>query len=225
MPRRLSKRLSAVAKMVDQGSYLADIGSDHAQLPIYLLEQGVISYAEAVENKTGPFVRMKGNITSYGYSSRVHCSLSDGLDELDEGADCVALCGIGGLLTCAILERGRDKLSHVDTIILDPHRDLREVRLRVSGLGYHLEDEEMVYEDKVYYTVMKWRKGAPNKPYTAAELTLGPVLLKKRSEVFLSFLSDQRRKINALLNKGLSKEAREHYMELYRMVTAALKAE
>ena len=67
MAKKLSKRLLAIADMVDQGAYLADVGSDHALLPIHLVSTGKISWAQAIENKTGPFLHMQSAVTDAGY--------------------------------------------------------------------------------------------------------------------------------------------------------------
>lgn len=221
--KKLSARLSAVASLVKAGSYLADVGSDHAQLPLYLISSGKISYAMAIDNKMGPFLRMKQNVEAAGFKNQIYCSLSSGINEIRTDIDTVAICGLGGILTCELLEQHPDKLENVKHIIVDPHRDLRAVRERVTALGYYIEDERMVYEDKIYYSIMLFSKGVPPKPYTETDLCLGPVLRRRREPVFLSFLEEQRKKISDILNKNLSKEARENYLAAYRMVANELK--
>ena len=219
---KLSKRLEAIASFVPKASYLADVGSDHALLPIALLERGQISYAQAIDNKMAPYLRMRANVEESGFSSKIACSLSSGLDSLSPNANAIAICGIGGLLTCDILEKGKEKLDPVETIILDPHRDLAAVRRRVSALGYHIVAEEMVYESRIFYSIMKREQGAPSKPYTDDELAFGPVLLEKRPEVYLDYLKTQLAKVNAILNGALPKEKRGHYLKIYRSIKKQL---
>lgn len=216
--RKLSARLKAAYDFVPKGAVFGDIGADHAYLTLALLESGKIEWAEAVENKPGPFIRMKSNIDASPFSSHVVCSHSDGLEDLQGNVTCLALCGMGGKLVADILEKGKDKLDNVDTIIVDPHRDLAEVRRRVVELGYAIEDEKMVYEDKIYYSIILFTKGAPSKPYTKAELGLGPILLKKLDPVFLSFVSEQKRNVGKILDKNLSEEARRKYLNFYRLL-------
>ncbi|MBP5091444.1 MAG: SAM-dependent methyltransferase [Bacilli bacterium] len=220
---KISARLAAAAAMVPEGAYLADVGSDHAYLPIFLMEKGIISFAQAIDNKMAPYLRMKRNVEDSGYASRIACSLSSGLDDLQPDVDTLAICGVGGLLTCEILEKRKEKLDGIKTIILDPHRDLQAVRKRVSALGYHLVDEEMVYEGKIYYTIMKWEAGAPSKPYNLDELLFGPIIMKKRSEVFHDYLLLQEEKVNHVLNSVIPKDKREAYLELYRQIRRQLK--
>lgn len=218
--RRLSARLQAIFDFVPKGAFVADIGADHALLTLALLESGKVSWAQAVENKSGPFIRMKANIDSSPYSSNVTCSKSDGLDELLEGVDCLVIAGMGGRLAAEILEKGKSKLDHVSTIILDPHTDLTYVRGKVVELGYFIQDEKMVYEDKVFYSIIRFEKGAPEKPYGKLELALGPCLLREKDPAFLKFVSEQQKKVGKVLDKGLPPEARRKYLNFYRVLKA-----
>ena len=219
---KLSARLASVARMVPGDAYLADVGSDHAYLPISLIEKGKISYAQAIDNKMAPFLRMKRNVEDSGLSAHIACSFSSGLDELQPDVDTLAICGVGGLLTCEILEKHQEKLDQIKTIILDPHRDLQAVRKRVAALGYHLVDEEMLYEGKIYYTIMKWEKGKPAKPYTQEELLFGPFVIKKKGQTFHDYLEIQLEKVNGILDGPLPKEKREPYLKLYRQIKKQL---
>ena len=222
MAKRLSQRLSRIAEMVPEGVFLADVGSDHAWLPIYLVESGKVPWAMAIDNKVGPFLRLKENVDASSVGNRILCSRSDGISEITESVDCVALCGMGGLLSCDILEAHKEKLPQIQTIVMDPHRDLLAVRKRVSALGYHLIDESMVYEDKVYYTVLLWAKGAPSLPYNEAELALGPILLHKEDAVYDAWLHSQREKLQGLLQKDLDEEKRAAYKAAHEMIVWAI---
>ena len=219
---KLSKRLETVANMVPEGAYLADIGSDHAYLPIALMERKRVSFAQAIDNKMAPYLRMKRNVEEAGFASRIACSLSDGLDALHSGVDTLAICGVGGLLTCEMLEKNAEKLEMIQTILLDPHRDLQAVRKRVSALGFHLTDEEMVYEVKTFYTIMKWEKGKPAKPYTQEELLFGPFVIKKKGQTFHDYLEIQLKKVSGILDGPLPKDKREPYLKLYRQIKKQL---
>lgn len=216
--KRLSARLQAIADMVEPSSYLADVGSDHALLPIHLVESGKISWAMAIENKIGPFLHMTQAIDEAGLNGRISASKSDGISVLRDGVDTLAICGMGGLLSCDILERNKENLEQIKTIILDPHRDLEAVRRRVAALGFHIDDETMVYEDRIYYTIIRFKKGLPTTPYSVADCLFGPVLRKKRGEIFIRWLENQKKTLSGLLDKNLGKEARERYLFLYRLV-------
>ena len=225
MPKKLSARLRLIASMVPSGAYLADIGSDHAWLPIFLIESGKINWAMAIDNKLGPFMRMKDNVAHSGAANHIVCSHSDGISAIKDAVDTLAVCGLGGLLSCEILEARPEKLANIDAIIMDPHRDLIAVRRRVTELGFHIEDEEMVHEDRSYYTVIKFARGMPSKPYTPNELAFGPVLMKKKGPVYLEWLQAQKLKLKKLLNTpNLPDGKRNNYLATYRAVAAQIDA-
>lgn len=223
MPKRLSARLSAIASMVPKGAYLADIGSDHAWLPIFLVESGKIDWAMAIDNKVGPVLRMKANVAASKAANHIICSHSDGISAISDGVDTLALCGIGGLLSCEILEAHPEKLTNIRTIILDPHRDLIAVRKRVTELGFHIAEERMVFEDKLYYTLIRFERGFPSAPYTANELAFGPILMKGEDPVYVEWLEAQKKKVSRLLNmENIPKSKRDTYLATYRAITGQL---
>ena len=223
MPTRLSARLEAVASLVPQGCYLADIGSDHAYLPIALIQRGRISYAQAIDNKTGPFLRMEAHVQEAGLIGHIKTSCSDGLTDIGDEVNALSICGIGGLLTVKLLQRDKAKLSNIKTIIVDPHRDLVAVRKSVTELGYHIVAEKMVYENKVFYCIIRFDKGAPDHPYDAMDLYYGPIARKERTPVFLEWLEAQRKKVGEQLDKNLPPERKDYYLKLYRSIAKQLK--
>ena len=102
---QLSIRMQAVADMVTPGGRIADIGTDHGYVPIYLVEQNKTDHAIAMDVRKGPLARAGENIVRFGCSDRIETRLSDGLAMLKPGeADTVIIAGMGGLLTIRILE-------------------------------------------------------------------------------------------------------------------------
>ena len=223
MPKKLSQRLKTVAAMVPKGAYLADVGSDHAWLPIHLIETGKIDWAMAIDNKMGPFLRMRENVSKNPKAAnRIVCSRSDGISEIADSVNTLTICGVGGLLACQMLEAHPEKLVNISTIIIDPHRDLVAVRKRVCELGYHIADEEMVYEDHVFYSIIRFTQGAPEIPYTNNELAFGPVLMRKGGANYNAWLTAQKEKLKKILNGDIPKEKREFYLKTYRAVSIEL---
>ncbi len=217
MARKLSNRLKAIYDLVDSGVFVSDVGADHGHLVLELVEKGKTPYAQAIDNKPGPFLNMKSNVNASPMGYRIRCSLSDGLSQLSPDCRCVVIAGMGGRLASSILEKGKDKLSFVDSLVIDAHRDLVYLRRHVSALGYLIEDERLIYEDKIYYSIVKFRKGtAP--AYSAADLFFGPILRHKREPLFLAYLEEQRKKISDILNKGLDEKARAQYLSIYRLI-------
>src|SRR5699024_7353656 len=103
----LSKRLNAVASLVTDGYRLADIGTDHAYIPIFLVSTGKIPAAVAMDVNRGPLLRAEENIRTYGLEKRIATRISDGFAALEKNeADSAVIAGMGGLLTIRILKEG-----------------------------------------------------------------------------------------------------------------------
>ena len=117
----LSKRLEAVAAFVTAGYTLADIGTDHAYIPIELVRTGHIPQAIAMDVNRGPLERAEENIREHGLSGRISTRLSDGFSAMEPGeADSAVIAGMGGGLTIRILKDGECVVNTLKECILQP---------------------------------------------------------------------------------------------------------
>jgi tRNA (adenine22-N1)-methyltransferase len=185
---KLSKRLERVADFVPKGSKTADIGSDHAYLPCYLVKKDVIPFAIAGEVAEGPFQSAAGQVQAEGLEEQVSVRKGDGLDVLDPGeAECITIAGMGGALIASILERGKDKLANVKRMILQPNVSAISIREWFMENGWELVEEDILEEDGKIYEVLVGEKGDPSLPYKDMEnkgLLFGPFLMNKVNEAF-----------------------------------------
>ena len=118
---QLSKRLEAVVWLAGTCQCIADIGTDHGYIPIYMVEQHLAKRAIAMDVNKGPLERAQKNIQAYGMEDKIVTRLSDGAAALKRGeADGVIIAGMGGLLTIRILEAGEKNLKTVQTLVLQP---------------------------------------------------------------------------------------------------------
>lgn len=139
----LSKRLQAVADLVTAGYRVADIGTDHAYIPIFLLASGKISGAVAMDVNEGPLERARCHVAENGLSDKISLRLSDGLAGLRPGeAESVVIAGMGGGLIIRILTEGAGALEHVKECILQPQSEIEKVR------AFLLEEGFFVYPGK-----------------------------------------------------------------------------
>lgn len=186
---KLSERLETVARFVPNGSKLADIGSDHAYLPCYLVKKGLVSFAVAGEVVLGPFESAQGHVEEEGLSEKIMVRMGDGLDVIEPGeVNCITIAGMGGALITSILERGKEKLGDIERLILQPNISAVTIRKWLLENKWQLVEEEIMEEDGKIYEILVAEKGVPLKPYTAnleTELLLGPFLMKKQGEAFL----------------------------------------
>ena len=136
MAIHLSKRLTALANMVTDGNRLADIGTDHGYIPIYLCQTGKIPSALAMDIGKGPLQQAQTHIAEHGLSEQIKTRLSDGMAALQFGeADTILIAGMGGGLVMKILSEGAEKLTGKEELILQPQSEIALVRefLRVRN--------------------------------------------------------------------------------------------
>lgn len=162
---KISDRLKTVATFIKDNANVADVGADHGLLEIYLLDKNKVNSIMAIENKDGPFQILRNNLKDYN----VKLSLSDGLQDIDENVDTVVIAGMGGVLISDILKRDSKKLNKVKQIVVDAHRDIELVRKEVTKLGYYIEKEKIVFENKQYYFVISFLKGHKDYPLEVYE--------------------------------------------------------
>ena len=169
----LNRRLLAAAAFVRQGSVLADVGTDHAYLPVYLISKGISVRAIAADINQGPIKRAEQNIASAGLASAIETRLTDGLLGLDRlGITDIAICGMGGELISKILEDAPFTASRDIRLILQPMTKADLLRSWLLSHGYEIVDESIVRDDRIYQVICAEYSGI-NTEYSPIELLLG----------------------------------------------------
>ena len=192
---QLSLRLTAVAQFVTKGNRLADIGTDHGYVPIYLVKCGIIPSAIAMDINKGPLERAKEHIEEYGLTDKVKTRLSDGLKKLGEGeADTVLIAGMGGNLIVKILEEGREVLKSVKELVLSPHSEIDLVRQYLVENYYEIIHENMVFDGGKYYTIIKAVKTDTKTVYSKVEEQYGKYMIYGNHEVFTDDIDCEQKK-------------------------------
>lgn len=209
---KLSKRLQMIADYVTPGSRMADIGSDHAQLPVYLIQAGIVPSAIAGELNQGPYEAARKQAAIAGLQLKLEVRRGDGLAVLEPGeADTVTIAGMGGSLMSDILEAGyvAGKLEGVKELVLQPNVGEDIVRSWLLKRGWFLQAEMILEEDGKIYEVLHAYKDdgteaaqernqllydssflpLPQQLDTEAGMArliqMGPYLLRKPNEVLL----------------------------------------
>lgn len=199
MAVELSERLAAVARQVPAGAVVADIGTDHAYLPVYLVRRGIAPRAVAGDVHRKPYEAALATVRACELEDRIDVRLGDGLQVLAPGeADVVVLAGMGGKTVCSILTAGRSVLAKVQRLIIQPMRDISLVRRWLLANGWRLADEDMAREGGHYYFIMAAEPGQ-EKVKDAFWLELGPRLLEKRHELLHDYLLKRLREIDTVL--------------------------
>lgn len=168
----LTPRLMAIARQVPQGAKLADVGTDHAYLPVYLLLQDRIQGAVASDVNEGPLQRGRETARTYEVEeSKISFRCCDGLAGVAaHEVDTVAICGMGGELIARIL--GAAPWTREDILLLQPMSSQPELRQWLITNGYAIRRELVVKEGEKYYIILTVTGGV-SEPYTPAELWVG----------------------------------------------------
>lgn len=195
----LSERLKAVAGMVTVGNRVCDVGCDHGFVPIYLVQQGKSPRVLAMDLREGPLRAAREHVAAYGLDGQIETRLSDGLHNYNIGeADTLICAGMGGGLMQRILAQESKKAASFQELILQPQSEIEQFRRFLRENGYRILDEEILLDEGKFYQVIRAVPGM--KECEAAGVSeernelcklkdrYGPVLLQKRTPVFLSFL-------------------------------------
>lgn len=208
---QLDSRLSAVAKLVRQGRAFADIGTDHAYLPVYLMENNIISKAIASDLRKGPLENARSAVSGHGFESQIELRLSDGLDNITAGeAEDIAVAGMGGLLIAGFIER-TEWLKNSDIhLILQPMTHAEELRKALYDNGFAIDREVVAKDsDKLYIIISAYYSGEKKK-YNELDLIVG-TLTQNDDDLSREYLNKiylkYDKKLNAL--KAADKETAE----------------
>ncbi|MGQ2282201.1 tRNA (adenine(22)-N(1))-methyltransferase [Apilactobacillus kunkeei] len=200
---KLSQRLKVVADFVPQNSRVADIGSDHAYLPVYLMKQKQIEFGVASEVAKGPLDNAIQEIKAEGLSDRIDTRLADGLLSVqpEDKIDCVTIAGMGGTLIKNILENGKSHLSGNELLILQPNVGEDRLRTWLMNNQYEISDETILREDGHTYEIIVAKKTDEPVKYTEQEIKFGPFLLKQHSDVFVEKWENEIKRIEMVIDQ------------------------
>ncbi|NLC76237.1 MAG: SAM-dependent methyltransferase [Clostridia bacterium] len=198
-PVKLNPRLKAVARLVIPGEPVADIGSDHGYLPIYLVSRGIVPSAVAVEVSPGPWARADRQVRLYGMEGEIQVRLGDGLQPIRPGEVATAvLAGMGTQTIIRILAEAGPVVRSLKRLVLQPMVEVPLLRKWLYEQGLHLTQEELVQEGHRYYVVLAAEKGIKPMP-SAMELELGPLLMANKHPLLKEYMLQVLRQDEALL--------------------------
>lgn len=197
---KLSKRLSVIASLVPENAVIADIGCDHALLDIYLSKKKIIKKSFAIDITKGALNQADKNIKLYN-AKNIKTRLSDGFEKIDikDNVDTVIMSGLGDAKIINILKEAEEKLNKVNNIIIQSNVGVSNIRVYLTCNGYYIDNEKLVKENNIIYTVISFKKGY--KSYTKKEIEFGPVLLRNKDELFNELIINRINKNNYIINK------------------------
>lgn len=181
----LDARLEAVLELI-RAEVHADIGSDHAKLPIRLLREGRAARGVVVELNPGPLALARRNVARAGLTGRLEVRAGDGFAPLAPGeVDSASLTGMGAGTAAGILRRAGERLP--STLVVQPNDSPRPLRVWACAHGYHLTAERLIPGYWAYPVLRLERREGPDPAYVGlplnAALRYGPHLLQAGSEL------------------------------------------
>ena len=185
----ISKRLLCCASMVQPGSRVADIGTDHGYLGIYLLQSSAARHVIACDLRKDPLENARRNAKLFGVDGEMELRLSDGLEKiLPDEVDTVVMAGMGGDLIQKILSQCPWRKREGLQFILQPQSAGNVLRRWLCEDGFEIQREEPVQDGHFLYTVMELRQGEP-APLTPGTEYASPALLASGSPLVGNYLA------------------------------------
>lgn len=200
----LSKRLKRIAEHVDKCESVADIGTDHGYIPIYLVKERICKKAIASDINKGPIEKAKVNVAFEGVSDKVKCLLGPGLNPLKVGeVNGVILAGMGGNLTRDILLADMDKVKKYDFIILQPAQNPEVLREFLYKNDYEIIDEDLIKDEGRFYELFKVKYNENSEKLVfedELEYEVSPLLREKSHPLFKEFIEEKISRCETILS-------------------------
>ena len=210
----LGERLTRVASFVPNGAKVCDVGSDHAYLLVYLIQNDQITSAIAGEVIEGPFLSAKQTVHDYRMEDRIEVRLGDGLQILskEDNITAVTICGMGGELISRILDAGYNvgHLNGKERLILQPNVAEHFVREWLMNHSYSIVQETVVRDNHRLYEIIVAEPVDKRVEYTELELKYGPILLKESSELSVAKWNRMNRKNKEILEQLQKSKTPQH---------------
>ncbi|MDD2568584.1 MAG: class I SAM-dependent methyltransferase [Clostridia bacterium] len=204
MKIKLSDRLSAVAEMVICGETVADIGTDHGYLPVYLIVEGMAPSVIATDRAKAPLAAARQLVELLSLNKKIDVRLGEGISVLLPGeAHTVCIAGMGGMTIRDILQASPNVTEATKRFVLQPQRNAAALRLWLVENGFAIVQEDLALDDGFYYEIIAVEHGSMQ--ITEEEAEFGPILLKHKHPMLKDFLSLKHADLTRLL-EGLEKQ-------------------
>lgn len=190
---KLSNRLQKIADLVDKNDSIADVGCDHAYLSIYLAQNKLCRKIIATEVVEGPYNIAFTNIKKYQLEDKIKLYLTNGLENISDEINTIIIAGMGANTMIKILDKYK-LINKINKLIIQSNNDWELLRRYLNKLGFYIEREIYVYENKKdYITLVAYRSSKKN---TEDELKLGIY-----NPELKEFYNKQLEKLNNILKK------------------------
>lgn len=188
---KLSKRLMAIANLVEKNSIVADIGTDHGYVPKYLIDKEISKKVIGTDISIGSLDKIKSYVNDLGYGDKIDIRLGNGLEVIQPlEIDTVIIAGMGGLLIQEILDKDKLVSDSIKNFILQPMVASKELRKYLIENNFEIIEERLIKEDNKYYEIIHARRG---KSYVEKEIDyeISPYLIKTKHVLLKEFVQNK----------------------------------
>lgn len=205
---KLTNRLLKIASLVDKNKRLADIGTDHGYIPVYLLNKGKIDFAILADINKGPLENARSEVKRNKLENKVDLRLGSGIEVLKKGeVDEVIIAGMGGILIGELLEANKEVAHSVEKLILQPMQAQEELRSYLLNNGYEIIDECLEKEDfRLYEIIVAKYTGNNTSVEDEIYYEVGKKLIENKDELLVEFIENKIKKYNNIIEKLGDKE-------------------
>ena len=192
---KLSSRLTAIMSLVPIDTNILDIGCDHGLLDIAIYQNSISKKIIASDINIEALNNAITNIKKNHLEDYIETRLGNGLEVITkkDDIDTVIISGMGAHTIIGILKNNKEKLKNINTIIIGSNTKNYLVRKELLKLGFYIDQELVVKDNKKYYIIIKFIKG--KKKYSKKELTFGPILLKEKTKIWEEYFKIELEKL------------------------------
>jgi len=225
---KLTDRLLKIASLVTEGKRVADIGTDHGYIPVYLLNKNIVPFAILADVNKGPLENARKEVRHNNLLDKTDLRLGSGIEVLKKGeVDEVIIAGMGGILISELLEANKEVAHSVDKLILQPMQAQDELRKYLFSNGYEVLNEVLVKEDFRIYEILEVKyTGKNTEVEDEVYFEVGKKLIENKDELLNEFIDKKIYKYNSIIEKldGKSGDAVDRKREESKVAIAKLKS-
>lgn len=194
----ITPRLQSLINTAPRAALTADIGTDHAYVPIELVKSGMADRAVASDIRPGPLASAQKNIAAAGLSDRIETRLGPGVSVLKPGeAECIIIAGMGGELIEEIIKDGAGIIGGA-ALLLQPMNSQHTLRKYLAENGFAITGEELAAEGFKIYNIIAARRGEGASFEREIDLHLPPCL--REHPLYGMLYAKKRREFEKIVN-------------------------
>lgn len=198
---KLTPRLQAIADSINEYEVLADIGTDHAFLPIYLMQKFKITKAIATDINKGPIDIAQKRIKKYKLEDKIETRQGSGMTVIEpHEADAIVIAGMGGMLIAEIIEQSKSVATAAKILVMQPMLDSGKLRRYLLQSGFEIIEEELAKEDRKIYEII-WARYTGKVIETANMMDIGPIIIEKKHLLAKDLIDKKVTELNSIIEK------------------------